>query len=134
LVFEVSHCNIFNEQMIASRNIIHLARHLRKNQTRAERILWQELRDRRFEGLKFLRQHPFIHGARDGRLLFFIADFYCAQKSLVIELDGNIHDFQKEYDYQRDLLLKMKGLEILRIKNEELKDMEAVKEKIRDCL
>jgi very-short-patch-repair endonuclease len=57
--------------------------------TPAEQILWDRLRGRRFQGLKFRRQHPL------GR---FIVDFYCAEHRLVIELDGGIHRHQQEYD------------------------------------
>ena len=115
------------------RNIIKLARKLRKDQTPAEKILWQELRNRKFEGKKFLRQHPVIYYYYQ-KPYFFIADFYCAEKELVLELDGKIHDYQKEYDYQRDLIIKNKGLSVLRIKNEELKDLKKVKEKIKQFL
>ncbi|MBX6362177.1 MAG: DUF559 domain-containing protein, partial [Acidobacterium ailaaui] len=55
------------------------------------------------------------------------------EKRLVIELDGKIHDFQKEYDANRDFILKQLNLRILRIKNEELKDMKEVKRKILNC-
>ena len=56
--------------------------------------------------------------------------FVVHPRVLVVELDGKIHDFQKEKDYQRDLIIKGMGLEVLRIKNEELKNMKKVKEKI----
>lgn len=58
------------------------ARLLRKVSTEAEDLLWQELRNRKLMGLKFRRQHP---------LKNFVADFYCAEKNLVIEVDGNVH-------------------------------------------
>lgn len=66
--------------------------------------------------------------------IFFIANFYCAQQKLVVELDGKIHDYQHYYDYQRDLVLKELGLTILLIKNEERKAIEKVKSKIIDYL
>ena len=111
-----------------------LARELRKKQTPEEKLLWEELRNRRLNGLKFLRQHPIIYENDPHKgLLFFIADFYCAEKRLVIELDGKIHDFQKEYDANRDFILKQLNLRVLRIKNEELKDMKEVKRKILNC-
>jgi very-short-patch-repair endonuclease len=79
------------------RSITQLARELRKNQTLYEAILWQEIRNRKMKGLKFLRQHPIIYGNdNQGRSLFFIADFYCAEKKFVPELDGKIHDFQRD--------------------------------------
>jgi very-short-patch-repair endonuclease len=76
----------------ASRSIQEQARQLRKEMTPAEQILWDRLRGRRFQGLKFRRQHPL------GR---FIVDFYCAEHRLVIELDGGIHRHQQEYDQAR---------------------------------
>lgn len=62
---------------------------------------------------------------------YFIADFYCAEKSLVIEVDGKIHDFQKEDDQHREDILMSLELNILRIKNEETDDIERVLEKIK---
>lgn len=57
---------------------------------------------------------------------FFIADFYCAGLKLIIELDGRIHENNKEYDSERDLKLLSKGIYVVRIKNEELNDMNSV--------
>ena len=51
---------------------------------------------------------------------YFIADFYCAEKKLIIELDGKIHDEQKEYDENRDRILKEMKLKVIRFKNHEL--------------
>jgi very-short-patch-repair endonuclease len=59
------------------------AKVLRKTMTDAEILLWKALRNRRLNGFKFRRQHP-IKG--------FIADFYCHEARLVIEVDGEIHD------------------------------------------
>jgi len=58
------------------------ARGLRKRQTKSEKLLWQALRSRKLDGLKFLRQHPIGHS---------IVDFYCHENRLVIEIDGGIH-------------------------------------------
>ncbi|MCX6257394.1 MAG: DUF559 domain-containing protein, partial [Bacteroidia bacterium] len=60
--------------------------------------------------------------------------FYCAERKLVIEVDGKVHKYQKEKDYRRDLLLKEKGLKVLRIKNEELVDIKKVINSILDLL
>ncbi len=71
-------------------------------------------------GYRFLRQHP-IYFNVGGKERFFIADFYCKELSLVIEIDGGIHEKQKEYDRQREEILKnLKGLRILRFKNKEI--------------
>ena len=114
-------------------NIISLARSLRRNQTPSEAILWNELRARRFLGYKFLRQHPITYSYYQ-KELFFIADFYCAEAQLVIEVDGEIHKQQLEHDKQRDLILKEKGLTVMRIKNEELDNIDLVKRKIASFL
>jgi leucyl-tRNA synthetase len=69
-----------------------------------------------------------------GKIGFFIADFYCAEKRLIVELDGAVHDFQQHYDANRDEILMQLGLTTLRIKNKELEDMEAVLGKIKAAL
>ena len=86
--------------------------------TLAEKILWEHLRAKRFNGLKFRRQQ-IIEG--------FIVDFYCHSLGLVIELDGEIHDKQKEYDIERDKILSSKQLTILRFTNQQVpEDVESV--------
>ena len=85
------------------KKIVDICRELRKNQTDAEAVLWKHLRNRKLDGYKFLRQHPIIHQQFNNEFpLFFVADFYCAEQKLVVELDGKIHDFQKDYDENRD--------------------------------
>lgn len=116
------------------KSITELARELRNNPTPSEKKLWQLVRKKQLNNCKFLRQHPIIYGQNHNRLNFFIADFYCAKKKLVVELDGRIHRYQKNYDTQRDLILKKKNLKVLRLKNEELQDMRKVKEKILSYL
>ncbi len=114
------------------KDIIKLARELRRNQTPAEIYLWRLLRNRKFDGKKFLRQHPIIIEEKDFNFDFFIADFYCHEHKLVIEVDGKIHDYQKEHDKQRDLIIENLGLKVLRIKNEEvLNHIDKVNIKIR---
>ena len=114
--------------------ITDLARELRKNPTNAEKVFWEYVRKRRLEGLRFLRQFPIIHEERDEKLYFYIADFYCSEKKLIIELDGPVHDFQKEADYNRDFVLEKMGLKVLRIKNDELQDIDLVFERIREVI
>lgn len=117
------------------KTITQLARDLRKNQTASEKILWQNLRNRKLNGFKFNRQFPIVYGRNsDGSSLFFIADFYCHEKELIIELDGKIHEFQKEYDKERDAILNQLGLSVIRIRNEELENISKVLEKISDEL
>lgn len=117
------------------KSITELSRELRKGQTPEERELWKHLRKRRLGGYRFLRQKPIIYKEETGfKKYFFIADFYCAEKKLVIELDGKYHDFRKYEDYNRDIVLKKLGLKVIRIKNVELKKIDKVKQKILDEL
>lgn len=103
-----------------------LAKDLRKDQTKAEDIFWDVARNRQIEWLKFRRQSPF------GR---YIADFYCSEISLVIELDGKIHENQQEYDEIRDDIISKYGVNILRVKNEEIfENLQWVIQKIIDLI
>ncbi len=113
------------------KGIISIARELRKNQTDTEKKFWRIVRNRKFDGKKFLRQYPLIYKNFNGNLSFYIGDFYCAEYKLVIELDGKVHDFQKDYDEQRDLIIQEMGIKVLRINNEELEDINKIREKIR---
>lgn len=107
-----------------------LARDLRKNQTPEEAQLWKYLRNRKYRGIKFFRQHP-IRYESHGKQCFFIADFYSREISLVIELDGKIHEHQKDYDRQRDLIINHLGVTVLRIDNHQfIKDINSVYHKI----
>ena len=101
-------------------SIIDLCRELRKKQTPAEELLWQNLRNRNFNKLKFLRQHPICVQSLFGKNLYYIPDFYCHKAKLVIEADGPIHLFKKEYDKNRDEVLAGLGLTILRFTNDEV--------------
>jgi len=112
------------------KSITELARELRKNPTPKEKLLWEQLRKRRLSGYRFVRQKPFIYKEAKGKKYFFIADFYCPKKKLVLELDGKIHDYQQYYDYNRDLVLEKLGLSTLRLANNDLKNMQKVKQKI----
>lgn len=114
------------------KTIQELCRELRKNQTPSEKTLWEAVRNRKFEGLKFTRQYPIIYNNIGTKKLFFIADFYCHEKKLVIEVDGKIHDFQKDYDNNRDKVLQELGLQVVRFKNEELNNLSGVLERIRN--
>ena len=87
------------------------AKELRRGMTETEKILWDNLRGNQLNGLHFRRQQV-IEG--------YITDFYCHAARLVIEVDGSIHDSQKEEDQKRELVLKSRGLKIIRFKNEEV--------------
>jgi very-short-patch-repair endonuclease len=98
------------------------ARELRQRQTPAEAMLWQRLRRRQLKGYYFRRQQP-IGG--------FIADFYCADAQLVIELDGGIHVLQADYDAARSKWLKTHGYQVIRFSNPQiLQELPAVLEAI----
>jgi len=123
-----------NTKRMSDPTPISRARALRKNMTPCEKILWANLRKRKLGGFKFLRQHPVIYQVYNNKPLYFIADFYCAEKKLVIELDGKIHDFQKEEDKARDEIMTSQGLHVIRIRNEELENMRSVLHKITDYI
>ncbi|MGC2423642.1 MAG: endonuclease domain-containing protein [Nitrospirota bacterium] len=93
--------------------ILDLAREFRQKPTMTENFLWHCIRDRQIKGYKFRRQHPI------GR---YIADFYCHEASLVVELDGKYHSVedQKEYDKARDEELTLRGLRILHVPSKEV--------------
>jgi very-short-patch-repair endonuclease len=84
---------------------------MRASPTRAERLLWQHLRRRGLGGLRFRRQHVV------GR---FIVDFYCAERRLVIEVDGDVHLARAARDHQRTEILNALGLTVLCILNEDV--------------
>jgi very-short-patch-repair endonuclease len=115
-------------------HIKQLSRKLRINQTASEVLLWEILRRKNLFGFKFLRQHPLFYREDKDRVEFYIADFYCSKLKLIIEVDGPIHDFQKEYDSERDTKLSNKWILVFRIDNEELADINLVINKIKKKL
>ncbi len=110
------------------------SRELRKNMTESEKILWEELRGRKLAGYKFLRQHPILYKGNLIRYNYFIADFYCHSKNAVIELDGPVHQTTMEYDHFRDSELQYLGINILRIRNDELVNIKEVLSRIESFL
>ncbi len=92
---------------------ISFARQLRQNQTDVEQLLWKYLRNRRFDGVKFRRQHPIDP---------YIVDFICLEKKLIIELDGGNHNTEegKKNDKERSLYLQKNNYKLLRFWNNEL--------------
>ena len=95
------------------KNLVSRARELRKSETEAEKIFWLKiLKNKKLSHLKFTRQKPIGN---------FIVDFYCAKFKFAIEIDGEVHKFQKSRDDERDNILKNKfGLKIIRYKNEDV--------------
>ena len=94
-----------------SKGLTNTARMLRKNQTDAERALWQRLRNRQLLGVKFRRQVP-IKG--------YIADFAALEIKLIIELDGSQHIENKEADEIRTGFLQREGYKVIRLWNNDV--------------
>lgn len=86
--------------------MVEVARQFRKEPTPSEDVLWQALRGKKLEGRKFRRQQP---------IGSFIVDFFCSSERLIVEVDGGIHETQKEYDRQRQSLLESLGLRFARV-------------------
>jgi very-short-patch-repair endonuclease len=99
------------------------ARALRKQATKAEDILWAQLRASRFHGAKFRRQVPFDR---------YVADFYCHASKLVIELDGRLHEWFEDYDAGRTAVIENYGVRVLRFNNAQVNDdLDSVLSRIR---
>ena len=89
------------------------SRTLRKSQTKAETTLWFCLRKRRFCHFKFRRQH--VVGP-------YITDFICLTQRLIIEVDGNQHLDNQQYDEERTRYLNMQGFRVIRFWNNDVSD------------
>jgi very-short-patch-repair endonuclease len=88
--------------------LLQRAREMRHEPAPAEQKLWWCLRDRRLNGFKFRRQYA-VGG--------YVADYYCAECSLIVELDGDSHDGRTKYDERRTEDLTEKGLHVIRFVN-----------------
>ena len=99
----------------AEGKLFQYGRELRQSSTKAEKILWEYLRNRKLDGLKFRRQHP---------LDKYIADFYCHEKKMAIELDGAVHsdNMSKDYDRARTFELAGSGIKVIRFWNSEVEN------------
>jgi very-short-patch-repair endonuclease len=99
-------------------NMNKIAKALRNRPTDAEKLLWDRLKQRQVNGLKFRRQQPIDN---------YIVDFACMEKRLVIEVDGGQHAADKHKDEARDYYLRCNGFRVLRFWNHEvINNMEAV--------
>jgi very-short-patch-repair endonuclease len=99
------------------------ARELRQQATKAERILWSRLKNRRLAGFKFRRQFP---------MGSFFLDFCCLEKRLVVEVDGLQHFFTIQEDANRTHFIRENGFHVMRFWNVDvLNDVDAVCEKVR---
>jgi very-short-patch-repair endonuclease len=91
-------------------HIKQTTRNLRGNATSAEKKLWRYLRRKQLRGRKFLRQHAIVYESVGDEHFFFVPDFYCFKENMAIELDGEIHKFNKKRDERRDEILKNMGI------------------------
>ena len=108
--------------------MFEFAKQLRRKATKAEVVLWKEIRNGKLGGLKFRRQHPINN---------FIADFYCHEKKLIVELDGSIHDIDSaiDRDVERTRQLGELGIVVIRFKNVEVtEDVKSVLERIKQTI
>ena len=115
--------NIVRGQKVSD-EMLKRAKKLRREMTPAEKILWKQLKANRLQGLHFRRQQV-VHG--------YYPDFYCHQHELIVEVDGDIHDLQQEYDAEREEYLESLGFRIIRFTNEEItKKLKSVLQRIVD--
>jgi cyclase len=108
----------------AGEEVFRKAHELKHPMTDAERLLWDKIRNRKLHGLKFRRQHP---------LHYYIADFYCHEKRLVIEVDGGIHLDEEvtKHDENRTAELDRLGITVIRFTNDRIfNQLEQVLEEI----
>jgi very-short-patch-repair endonuclease len=102
---------------------LETARILRKRMTNCEILLWEKLRAKQILGLRFRSQHP---------INIFIADFYCHEARLVVEIDGEIHDDQIEYDDGREAEIEKYDIKVIRFSNNEvINNIDSVVNKIK---
>jgi adenine-specific DNA-methyltransferase len=93
------------------RKTVGSAREFRQAPTKSEAILWQAIRDRKLDGLKFRRQHPVGP---------YVADFCCTEARLIVEVNGPVHELQREQDRARQELLEAAGYHVLRVPSSEV--------------
>ncbi len=105
---------------------LETARLLRNRMTYSESLLWEKLKSKQLLGLRFRRQHP---------IDIFIVDFYCHQIKLAIEIDGEIHLDQVEYDDGREADMEKFNIKIIRFTNDEVNNnIEEVIQKIESAI
>jgi very-short-patch-repair endonuclease len=111
-------------QQVAAEKL-KMAKWMRRNMTPAEKCFWNAVKTDKFMGLHFRRQQV-IYG--------FIADFYCEELNLVVEIDGGIHEQQKDYDKLRTAIINLYGIRVIRFTNEEvINKSDWVLEKLREA-
>jgi len=110
----------------AKAGTLETAKLLRKNMTKTEELLWDKLKGKQILGLRFRRQHP---------IDIFIADFYCHEARLVIEIDGDIHNYSIEFDDGREAEIEEYNIKVIRFSNDQvINDIESVVNNIRTAV
>jgi very-short-patch-repair endonuclease len=116
---------LLSRQKISSEKLVQ-AKRFRKQMTPAEMVFWEMVRNNKILGHHFRRQQ-LLEG--------FIADFFCNQIGLIVEIDGGIHEMQKDYDRERENILTQHNLTILRFSNQELlKQPGLVKQRLEETI
>jgi len=95
-----------------NRNLVGVARKLRKTSTLAEKLLWNEIKGSKL-GYMFNRQQSIAPNC--------IVDFLCRSRKAVVEIDGESHDGKRERDKERDELIKAQGLIVIHVHDYEVK-------------
>jgi len=120
--FYIFYSMVTDEMHPYNKQLKNLARANRKAGNLSEVLLWMELKGSKL-GVRFRRQTPIGN---------YIADFYCAEKNMVIEIDGHSHDFKFEHDMERDEYMQSRGIYVLRISDIDVKrDMSGTLEWIK---
>ncbi|MFN8210008.1 MAG: DUF559 domain-containing protein [Bacteroidales bacterium] len=110
----------------AHTSTIVAARLLRSRMNKTESIVWEKLNRKQICNVRFRRQHP---------IDIFIADFYCHSAKLVIEIDGEIHNFQRQYDIGRTAEMNKYDILVIRFTDEEvLLDIDRVIDEIKQVV
>lgn len=97
-----------------NKSLREFSRELRNHSTLSEILLWQHLKASQFRGYAFNRQKPLGN---------YIVDFYCKKLNLVIEIDGDSHQFEESFiaDQKRQKILEQMGVSFLRFLDLEVK-------------
>jgi len=107
-----------NHNLPKNKNLEKRAKELRKAGILSEVLLWLQIKGGKLKGLDFDRQKVIQN---------YIVDFYCAEKKVVIEIDGSSHSEKADYDERRDRYLESEGLTVIHILDGDVKqNMEAV--------
>jgi len=109
-----------------AKRMVEVARYLRRREVRSEKILWEALRDRRLDGVRFKRQQPIDRS---------VVDFFAPAVCLVVEVDGAAHDAREDLDRIRQAMLENRGLRFVRVRSDGVeRDLQAVLARIRRAL